>query len=196
MRRTWVLLALLAGCESASEATPNQDVTVELAAVTLGDECGANPRQPAPPAPKVKTEDAKRDPNADRDADSSRSACEPTTMQLALKAVAAAKPTTIKVKKVELLDDKGKVLETLTAKQPVKWDGKKYNVWNESIAGGESLATSYLLNAPDWNKHTKGRRNAHTKKFQVRVTLAVGTQNRTIDKQAVVAVYIEPDVDT
>jgi hypothetical protein len=117
-------------------------------------------------------------------------------MQLALKATAAAKATPIKVKKVELLDDKGKVLETLNARQPSRWDNKKYVAWNESITSNETLQTSYLLNPPDWNKHTKGRRNAHTKKLQVRVTLTVGAQNRTIEKQATIAAYIEPDVDT
>jgi hypothetical protein len=180
MRRILVMLAL-AGCES-SEADPKPDVQVELASVTLGDDCGGIHAIPPPPK------------KADADAKSTGWHCTPTSMQLAIKASANA--TTIKVKKVELLDDKGKALETLASKTPAKWNGQKYVAWNEAVAANETLQATYLLAMPDWNKHTKGRRNAATKKFQVRLTLVVGAQNRTLEKQATVAAYIEPDVDT
>jgi hypothetical protein len=199
-----MVLLVIAGC-AKSDATPNQEVAVELAAVTLADDCGLNP---ALPAPKIKADadegkrapDAKRKPGSD-DLDCGgmgcgRGACEQTSIQLSIKATATAKPTTIKVKKVELLDDKGKLLETLTAKQPSRWNAKKYIAWNESVAAGETLATSYLVSSPNWNKLTNGRRNAHTKKFQVRVTLAVGTQSRTFEKQVTAPAMVEPDVDT
>src|SRR5262249_15455223 len=124
------------------------------------------------------------------------SACTQTSMQLAFKSGGTAKATAIKVKKVELLDDKGKLLEVLAASQPSKWNGKKYEKWGESIAASETLQTSYVLATPNWNKLTKGRRNAHARRFQLRVTLTVGTQNRTVEKQAVAAAMIEPDVDT
>jgi hypothetical protein len=195
MTRSLLLLTILAGCAS-SEATPNQDVTVELAAVTLADNCGANPPLPAPKVKADSDDQAKRAPRNDDQLDAYGSRCEQTSMQLSLKATAAAKPTTIKVKKVELLDDKGKLLETLTAKQPSKWDAKKYVAWNESIAAGETLQTTYTLNSPNWNKLTNGRRMAHTKKFQLRVTVAVGTQNRTFEKQVTASAMIEPDIDT
>ncbi len=202
MSRYWWML-FVAGC-GASDAGPAPDVAVELASVTLGDDCGGSlpaPVKLAGPAKgndeqeRRRAPDAKRDPDADRDSLVAYE-CQQTSMQLVLKATPSAKATTIKIKKVELLDLKGKVLETLTAKHPSKWSGKKYDKWNEAVAASETLQTSYALTTPNWTKLTGNRRNASSKPFQVRVTVTVGTQDRTFEKQATAAAQIEPEVDT
>ncbi len=200
MSRFWWVLIVAAGC-GASDAGPSPDVAVELASVTLGDDCGGS--LPAPAKLKAdanpdaqerrRAPDAKRDPDADALAGYD---CTQTSIQLVLKATPTAKSTTIKIKKVELLDLKGKVLETLATKQPSKWNGKKYDKWNEAVAASETLQTSYVLTTPNWVKLTGNRRNASTKTFQVRVTVTVGTQDRMFEKQATAAAQIEPQVDT
>ena len=198
-------MLFVVGC-GASDAGPAPDVAIELASVTLGDDCGGS--LPAPvqleadakgndEQERRRAPDAKRDPNADRDS-LVRYECQQTSMQLVLKATPAAKATKIKIKikKVELLDLKGKVLETLTAKHPSKWSGKKYDKWNEAVAASETLQTSYTLTTPNWTKLTGNRRSASSKTFQVRVTVTVGTQDRTFEKQATVAAQLAPEVET
>jgi len=195
-RFPWLLL--VAGCGS-SDAGPTPDVTVELASITLGDDCGGS----LPPPAKVGAEadqDSKRAPDGKRDSDALGDGygCTQTSMQLVLKASGTAKPTTIKIKKVELLDPsrKGKVLEPLTAKLPRTWNGKQYVTWKESITASQTLQASYAISSPSWAKLTGGRRGASGKVFQVRVTVTVGTQDRTFEKQAVAAAIIDPEVDT
>lgn len=191
MSRTWVLL-LAAGC-GATDAAPTPDVSVEVASITLADDCGSLGIPPA--AADGGKMDAKRA-KQDRDALVADS-CTQTSMQLVVKATGSAKPTAIKIKKVELLDPKakGKTLEVLAAKSPSQWTGKKYETWNESIAASQTLQASYVLASPNWGK-LGGRSNAAARTFQVRVTITVGTQDRTIEKQATAPARIEPMIDT
>ena len=189
MMRAWMCAAAIAGC-AASDATPKQDVAVELAAVTLGEDC---PGTPPPPPPATKPA-ADSDAKANRLDDYATRACRQTSMQLSLKNPAAA-ITTIAIKRVELLDSNHKLLEVLAARKPTRWDGKRYVVWDQSIGANEALATSYVLASPSWDKLVKGRNNAPTT-FHVRVTLTIGTQTRTIEKQTTAAAMIEPEVDT
>jgi hypothetical protein len=186
-RMGWIAIAAAAGCAPTDAAPASKDVAVELAAVTLGEDCGATPAL-TPPAGKADADEGKaRAPS-----------CVQTSMQLSVKAPAdGAKATEIRIAKVELFEAGGKVaLETLTAKQPSKWDGKRYVAWNQSAAAGETLATSYVLSSPNWGKHTKGRWNAHTKTFHLRVTVSIGTATRTIEKQATAVAQLPPEVDT
>ena len=189
MSKSWLLLIALAGCASV-EANPTKDISVELAAVTLGDDCAPVKAAPATPAVRAPS-DACDGPGC------GYSRCDQTTMQLVIKAPAGTKPTTIKVKKVELLDSKGKVLEVLTSKLPTKWDGSSsYIAWNEQIGGGQSVQAMYNLNAPNWNKLTNGRWNAHSKTFQLRVTVTVGNAHKTVEKQSITPTQLPPAVPT
>ena len=194
MRRTWLIAVGLAGCAD-SEATPKQDVAVELASITLGEDCGGGGWIPPPPAPAKPAGDTDAKTVRDGGDQLAKRACQQTSMQLSIKASAAAS-TTIAIKKVELLDAKGKVIEALAARLPTRWDGKRYVTWDQNVAANSSLAASYLLSSPDWNALAKGRRDAQSRTYQVRVTVLVGTQSRTIEKQATAPAMIEPDVDT
>ena len=200
MSKSWLLLVALAGCAPA-DANPTKDITVELSAVTLGDDCAVVPSNPKPAKPSraAPSTPAVRAPAdaCDGPGCGGYSRCDQTTMQLSIKAPAGTKPTAIKIKKVELLDAKGKVLEVLISKLPSKWDGSSsYIAWNEQVGAGESVKAMYNLNAPNWNKLTNGRWNAHSKTFQLRVTVTVGSESTTVEKQSITATQLPPAVPT
>ncbi len=77
-------------------------------------------------------------------------------MQLSITTHPRLESTAIKIKKVELLDDKGKTLELLTASKPSKWTGKAYAAWNQSVTANERSVASYVLSSPNWNKVAGG----------------------------------------
>jgi hypothetical protein len=205
MLRALLLLAVVGCGQSAAEA-PKPDVTVELAAVTLGDDCVPVP----PPATKTPAKPAKppASPAQPRAIPSPADCggpncgpvgqqCEQTSMQLAITTPAGFAATTVTIKRVELLDPKGKVLEVLSARVPQKWtpDGT-YAAWDEKLGAGATVRAMYALTAPNWDKLTNGRWNAHTKTFQLRVTVAIGTASKTVEKQAITAARIPPAVPT
>ncbi len=183
------MVVLLAACGS-STAAPADDVMVSLASVTLGEDCGG--QLPAPEASDAQDKKRSRDSDSLTDADRS---CPQTSMQLSVTTHPKLATTAIKIKKVELLDDKGKLLETLTASKASKWTGKAYAAWNESVSANEKLVASYLLTTPNWNK-LGGRRAATSKKFQLRVTLNIGGKDKAIDKKVTAAAFMDPQVDT
>jgi hypothetical protein len=224
MRRSiaWVLAAapLLFACSSKSSAKPPEtprEATVELASVTLADDCGDAARPPPPPtraaaSPPVPAQaPSSVEPPADEAVAPSamaarcagpncghdRRACDQTSMQLALAAPAGA-ATAFAVKKVELLDERGALLGELTPRKATAWSDAAgaYQPWDQNLAAGAKLNVSYALSSPDWNKLDGGRWNAHTKKFQLRVTLTVGTADRTVEKKAISPAEIEPAVPT
>jgi hypothetical protein len=212
------MLAAFAAC-AVSEAKTPSDITVELSSVTLGDDCNL----PAPPPPKTKfakppAARADADPDADPpglsqdrrapgggaahgkcagpNCNVGRRACQQTSMQLALTAQASAKQTTIKIKRVELLDSKGKVLQELTASAPSAWTQNAYASWDQTLGGGDTVRASYRLSSPNWNKLTNGRMNAHGHTFQLRVTITIGNSSRTVEKTSITPARIEPMVVT
>ena len=202
MKRVGFLVVMVA-CSKAEppEQEPavspkRPEVKVELAGVTLGDDCAdgvttqpiAPPSAPAASAPR---------PEAAGDCGlpgclTRVNACEQTVMQLALDVPADAAATTFKIKRVELLDDQGTLFSTLTARAPSRWNGRAYVAWDETVATGKTtLAVSYKLSAPDWSK-THGKLGASGKRFTLRVTTAISDRERTIEKQAIVLVMPEP----
>jgi uncharacterized protein YeaO (DUF488 family) len=197
-----VCLLALAGC-AVSNADPTSGVAVDLASVTLSDECGPPPAPPAtPPVTPAKPNDqapAKTAPPGSMVPGAAyRGNCNQTSMQLVIKTPAGMSPTTVKIKRVELLDDKGKLLEVLTTRWPRTWNGatSKYSNWDEKLAAGQSVQAMYDLTTPDWNKLTNGRWNAHTKAFQVRVTVTIGNANKTVEKQSITPARLPPAVPT
>lgn len=204
-------LIALAGCsESVADnfakppppppPPPASALSVELAAVTLGDDC-APPPAPAAPKPAITkppesvvpgtpAAPMKTAPGA-----AYRGHCDQTTMQLVIKTPASFKAGTVKIKKVELLDTDGKLLQTLAARNPRSW-GTVYQPWDEKLGPAQQVKSMYDLAAPDWNKLTNGRWNAHQKTFQVRVLVEVGGANKTVTKSAITAARLPPPVPT
>jgi hypothetical protein len=114
-------------------------------------------------------------------------------MQLALHA--HAKSATIKVRRIEILDGDGKRLDVLTSSQPTTWkEVGKYEPWDESIAANDSMAVSYTLSAPNWDKLLAGRFGDQM--FRVRVTVAVGGQDRVSEKSVHAVAAPEPMIET
>lgn len=192
MNRSSLIGLMFVGCWTSPQAPEakhptDTDVRVELGAVTLGDDCGDDAVMP-PPAPTRPGVVARP---------GYRPHCDQTSMQLSLHASSGVGPTTVRVTRVELLDDAGGVLARLSSRSPTRWtqDGR-YVAWDETIAPNQTLATSYALAAPDWNALTNGRWNAHTKTFQLRVTLAIGSTNHTVDKQSITPARLAPAVPT
>ena len=194
-------LLVLAGCWTSSQPstpTPEVHVNVELAAVTLGDDCN-DAESIAPPVARIDKPSAA---GAPMPADICvgcapiRPHCDQTSMQLALRATPGAGAMAVKIKKVELLDSRGGFLATLEARTPMRWNGESSVEWTQTVDAGGKLNASYLLSAPNWDALTNGRWSAHTKTFQLRVTLAIGSSERTVDKQAITPAMLEPPVPT
>jgi hypothetical protein len=204
-----LLLCAFVACATSEAKTPD-DITIELSSVTLADNCPTPAVQPPPPGgfakpPPAQTQrESQTQPQAARGSCArppcpsiGRSrACEQTSMQLAF-SQAGAKQTTIQIKRVELLDDKGKLLQTLTASMPAQWDAAKgsYIAWDGALAAKSSVKSTYRLTAPDWNK-LGGRFNAQARKFQLRVIVTVGGADRTVEKTSIIPAHIEPMVVT
>lgn len=203
----WMFLIAVASCATSEAKTPD-DLSVVLASVTLADQCPtATP--PPPPAPTgFAKPPANQKPSADRRAPVAGSCrpggncggprrhCEQTSMQLTLTPAIDLK-SGVKIKRVELLDKQGKVVQTLTASAPVQWSvaAGSYVTWDEKL-GKDAVRASYTLSSPDWNKLTKGRMNAPSHTFQLRVTVSVGGADRTVEKTAIVPARVEPMVVT
>jgi len=199
MKSNWILSAVaLTSCWKASgtvEPRPPTagNVDVEIASVTLADDCDT---------PIATTAGSRLDSTADSSMTQAGArvggGCEQTTMQLSLRsAPAGAQPTQIRIKKVELLGPDHQPLGTLTSRAPTLWtDAGQYQDWNQTIDPGQTLAASYKLSAPDWSAVPGGRWSPATQTYLIRVTLEVGTQERTVEKQAIIRAMMDPDVVT
>jgi hypothetical protein len=184
----------LAGCWTSSTpptttepvaARPKSSVTVALSSVTLAEDCSdaVASTQPAPNGGVRVRIVAPR--------------CQQTTMQLSIHGNGSTRPTKIRIKKVELLDARGKSLGQLDVRAPTRFDDAgMYVPWNQSLGPNETLAAAYSLTAPDWSAIPGGRYGDANKSFQVRVTVSIGSEERVINKQILTQTFIEPDMVT
>jgi hypothetical protein len=178
-----VLLVLAAGCMSASQPKPAPNgIVVDVASVALAQDCGDQP-MPPPAVPQANRPAPAEGEAAPQDkvgslSESRQESCDQTRIQLSIKAAGAAK---IHIKRVELLDASGKVVGNLTPRTPSKWVNDSYQAWNEQVVAGDQVTASYALSAPKWDE-LGGRDPSVT--YRVRVTVAVGDEERTIDKAA------------
>lgn len=90
-------------------------------------------------------------------------------MQLA---VAATQDAVVRVRSVEVIDDQGKSLGTLATSKPTRWSdaSSTYEVWNESVAAGQTAQVSYVLQQPAFVSHDEPRDRTYT----VKVIASVG----------------------
>ncbi|HEY5933245.1 MAG TPA: hypothetical protein VIU61_01345 [Kofleriaceae bacterium] len=197
MTRASLAYLLLAGCWSTSQPETTKPVTatdvgVELAAVTLADDCGDQTPAAAPATPAlVAPADSCDGPGCG----SLRHECEQTSMQLAFKASGGEKSTQVRVKRVELLDAQGGVLGELKARGAKRWTNDHYVAWNQTLAPSEEVSATYSLASPDYEAFG-GRWSAHEKTFQLRVTIEVGDRERVVEKQSITPAMLEPAVPT
>jgi hypothetical protein len=205
------LIALAACADSNADTVkdpfakppPAASLTVELAAVSLADDCAPLPPPPTAPAPATPAKPADAGPSAPMrrapgaQAVGGRYGCDQTTMQLKITTPAGFKAGTVKIKKVELLDTEGKVLQTLSSRNPRAWKNTtSYLPWDEKVGPSQGVHSMYDLSSPDWSKLTGSRWNAHTKTFQVRVVVEIGGANKTVTKSAITPARLPPPVPT
>ncbi len=210
-----LLLALSLGCTKATSTNEQGvapqpkpapqtvgDVTVEIAGVTLGDDCGSGWTPPPPASPAMRApanrppSDAPATPSAAQ-GPNDRYRCQQTSVQLAVHATDIPGATPVAIKKVELLDADGKVLGELAASSPMRFSAKGlYEAWDQNIAPNEHAAVSYMLASPAWHAMEGGQYGQANKMFQLRVTVAIGTKDRVIEKKAIQPTIMPPAVPT
>ena len=197
-------------------------VQIAVAAVTLGEDCqrldpqiaavpaasSVVPASPVASKPKPPATAGQRRPLRPEDvlspagdgvhdylslqSNSGESYCEQTAMQLQITSTGAA--TSIALRNVELLDDKGQVLGTLIARLPTRWDDatSQYSAWDLSVAAGASLKVSWVLSTPVWSNLGMTRAEAANRIFRVRVTIGAAGGDHVLDGQARVVVVSPP----
>jgi hypothetical protein len=152
-------------------------VSVELTAVTLADDCGR--------ASKAKS--------AKGDSAHGARRCEQTSMQLAITASDASR---IRVKSVELFDEDGKSLGTLTASNPTRWsaDNGMYESWDELVPAGSPIHASYVLGQPDWSRIG----NRWNRTYTLKTVVTIGGVDRTAHKDVTLSAptALPPNVKT
>jgi len=151
--------------KAASMPAPNPKVTnVEIAAVTLGDDCGAPSR--------AKAESKRAAVAADR-------ACERTSMQLSVRLGDGLPPATLQVKSVELFTAAGASLGVLTPSAPRVWDGNGvYQAWDQKLSSTRQ-AIAYELSTPNWSKVA----DRHSGSFVLKVVVTVGGADRALQRE-------------
>ena len=102
-------------------------------------------------------------------------------MQISFKASAEGSAAAIEITKVVLIEGADKELETLTPSNPKAWNGTGYVTWNQSIAPGAEVRSTYSLSSPAWSKNGGN----YTKQYKVRITVKVGEGTTVIDSEPV-----------
>ena len=170
------------------------DVKVQMISATLAEDCGGTgapygtPIPEATPVKKRGWKGARADgkPPASNAGAASISemgerACEQTSMQLSVVAGTLEKPATIRVKKVEIFDKKGKSVGVLTPRSPLAWNATKgeYEAWDESVGANANLSVSYALSAPNWGPQA----DRWGATYVMKATITVGGKDETLSRE-------------
>lgn len=179
-----IALVAVFGCGSAAPTPvtpvdPNAAIAIDIASVSLAEDCGAGAQPADPVRPRTPSPSSAQPDDGDAPSEG-EAACEQTTLQLSIRAKSAGK---IAIKRVELLAADGKRVGTLRSRSPSKWVSGDYQPWNERVEPGQTTA-SYALSQPDWDKLSKGRDPSVA--YRVRVVIEVDGAERVFDKQATV----------
>ncbi len=163
------------------------DVSVQLTAVTLADDCGG-----ATQAGAARAKSARSEPSGVA-AQRYQRRCEQTSMQLALRASAVAK---IEIKSVELLDEHGKSLGMLAARSPTQWSqgASRYTAWDETLAADTPLKVSYMLQQPNWAKIG----NRWNRTYTLKTVVSIGGVDKSVTKNVTLEAptILSPNVRT
>jgi len=149
-----------------------------MTAATLADDCGGGPTAPEEASTEKRSKQKSAQfAKADR-------ACDQSSMQLSIKLAAGGAATQLVVKKVELFDDKGARIATLTARAPTIWtkDGM-YQAWDQQIAPGKELSVSYALSQPPWGAVTDRRNRAYV----LKAVVTVGGKDQAVQRDVHIA---------
>ncbi len=178
--RAILAATLIAACSSeyTAEVPPPKppEISVGLASTRLGANC--NEARPEPPAETPRSPaTAKPDPTPEP---AQRIPCDQTAVQLSIRSPAGVPATRVTMKRAELLDRDGTLLEVLPSHSPSKWGTDQFVPWDEYAVPGKTMAVGYKLKSPDWSKIP----NANNRSFKLRVTVAVGDKVQTFEATA------------
>lgn len=181
----------LVGPAVASQPPPDPaEIRVEIASVTLGQEC--DPAAGAKAEATIKADaDVSAAAAADKSASKRKRACEQSTLQLSVWGAQVGKPVELRLGAVELLDENGRALGRLVAREPTRFDGDVYRVWDQQIAPRSTQTVSYKLGATPVPI-------ARDTGYRVQVHVTVGGRERTVTKSLRLEspAYAPPDVKT
>lgn len=152
-------------------------VDITISSVTLADDCGTGPST----RPEARSIEAERSssqkiapPSAGARASMGDRACEQSSVQLRV-ANGTKAPSTVTIKKVQVLEESGTVLGDLTARAPSYWTGDAYEAWDGKVAPDQVLQVGYALSHP-------AVRPGGT--YIVRVTIASDAGDQTLEQRA------------
>ena len=104
-------------------------------------------------------------------------------MQLSIISPADLAPGELRVKRVEVFDDTGKLVGTLTPRSPSRWSGGSYVAWDQKIAPAQVLSVSYPLTQPDWSKVNE----RFNKSYTIKAIVTVSGKDHALERDVYVA---------
>lgn len=114
--------------------------------------------------------------------------CRQTSLQLTFTVTAVGSPlpitpvNAVSITSVRLIDSAtSAVLDTLTPRDPQRWEGSQYASWDRNLRGFGEARTSFKLSAPNWVRIGSGNsRSTYGRRFRLEVTVVVGGQTLTL----------------
>lgn len=84
----------------------------------------------------------------------------------------------LSITSVRLIDQAtGAELDTLTPREPQRWEGAQYVPWDNTLRGYGETRASYKLTAPNWNRIGSGNTwSTYGRAFRLEVTVSVNGQ--------------------
>lgn len=189
------------GCSNNTKTTGAKQpldptkVSVQLTSVTLGEDCGGTsgiptpapkaeaPAQPQEPAARAESMMKRPSVSGDSAERSGPRPCQQTSMQLSVKAPAGAPGAELRVKKVELFDEKGKRVAELSVRSSLVWTNGVYAAWDGKIAAGQSLSVSYPLSQPDWTEVTA----RFDQTYVLKIVVSIGEGDQSLEREVIEA---------
>jgi hypothetical protein len=175
MKHVMLCVALAAvGCDAGARPAEPKEPTITLSAVAFADDCGGAPPHQEPALPAAQPPAARAVPAKEAPAQTALRRCEQTAMQLTIVGHGA---DDLRIKSVEVLDERGTLLGMLTASKPTRWDVAKaaYEPWDQKIGAG-AMAVSYVLSQPTFIDQWEERDRTYT----VKVIATVGGKNKPL----------------
>lgn len=110
--------------------------------------------------------------------------CRQTNLQITFTVASVGTPPPfeptlpLSITSVRLIDQAtGAELDTLTPREPQRWEGAQYVTWDNTLRGYGETRASYKLTAPNWNRIGNGNTwSTYGRAFRLEVTVSVNGQ--------------------
>lgn len=110
--------------------------------------------------------------------------CQQTSLQLTFDVAALGAPAStdpanaVSVTSVRLIDvATGAALDTLTPREPQRWQGSQYGAWDGTLRGYGETRASFKLSAPNWTRIGSGNTwSTYGRAYRLEVTVVAGAQ--------------------